>query len=486
MNILIVGNGFDLSHYLPTKYDHFMDVMSAIEGKNTGEKVPNLTIHTVHEWMDILDEMFLKNKNSNSFKFEMSFDELFSKIRDIKFIEKAKEYYFIDKINLSAKDVLKTQYKLELNCWYQYFKNHVKEVKTWIDFEQKIEEVLIVAARCIVDIENFHIIENLHQYFVKNKKDGLKIRNRDSKILNFFNAVKIEKYETLKPRPLLKDGSGEETIVINERENINPKFCYGGKIINGFSPELFLDFLYEQLEDFIEIFNLYLELVVNKLLLNCEVEIQSLDWGCPDKIYSFNYTNTYQRLHDAVNVEYLHGSCGEHQNIVLGVSDVKDEALKKLKAYGFTKYHQKLFKDTDYLFLDNYKNKISQDEKDIFTLKDEFKSENRAVYRDDLNRKINQKKNERKLNLNIAIWGHSLDLSDKDYIIDLFSLNDDMDRNVKVTVYYFDQNAKFALLNNLLAILGKDKVEQWMKNKWLVFNPNPEIKFNEMISEKTA
>ncbi|HAV3447557.1 TPA: hypothetical protein JIE24_001087, partial [Acinetobacter baumannii] len=24
MNILIVGNGFDLSHYLPTKYDHFM------------------------------------------------------------------------------------------------------------------------------------------------------------------------------------------------------------------------------------------------------------------------------------------------------------------------------------------------------------------------------------------------------------------------------------------------------------------------------
>ncbi len=27
--------------------------------------------------------------------------------------------------------------------------------------------------------------------------------------------------------------------------------------------------------------------------------------------------------------------------------------------------------------------------------------------------------------------------------------------NVKVTVYYFDQNAKFALLDNLLAILGE-------------------------------
>ncbi|MDC4682127.1 bacteriophage abortive infection AbiH family protein, partial [Acinetobacter baumannii] len=31
MNILIIGNGFDLSHFLPTKYDHFMAVMRSIE-----------------------------------------------------------------------------------------------------------------------------------------------------------------------------------------------------------------------------------------------------------------------------------------------------------------------------------------------------------------------------------------------------------------------------------------------------------------------
>ena len=67
------------------------------------------------------------------------------------------------------------------------------------------------------------------------------------------------------------------------------------------------------------------------------------------------------------------------------------------------------------------------------------------------------------------IWGHSLDVSDRDYIVDLFSLNDGMDRNVRVTIYYFDKNAKFMLLNNLIAILEKDKVEQWMKNKWLKF-----------------
>ena len=201
------------------------------------------------------------------------------------------------------------------------------------------------------------------------------------------------------------------------------------------------------------------------------IEINA-EWSYPDKIFSFNYTNTYQRLHDSVDVEYLHGSCGEYQNIVLGVSDLEDESLRKLKAFGFTKYHQKLFKDTDYLFLDNYKKivreNLSQLEKHTRTDYQNYQIEQRNLER--IN-KLGQ------FDLNFYIWGHSLDVSDQDYIIDLFSLNDDMNRNVRVTVYYFDKPAKFSLLNNLLAILDKDKVERWMKNKWLVFKPNPEIKF---------
>lgn len=58
MNILIVGNGFDLSHYLPTKYDHFMDVMGAIEEKDTGGKLNNLEVNSLEKWMQVLDEMF--------------------------------------------------------------------------------------------------------------------------------------------------------------------------------------------------------------------------------------------------------------------------------------------------------------------------------------------------------------------------------------------------------------------------------------------
>ena len=104
MNILIVGNGFDLSHYLPTKYDHFMDVMSAIE-----------------------------TSKSNS----MNFDELFSKFRENWFIAKTKEYYLIENIFLK-RSIDYYSKMLKENSWYQYFKSHVQEIKTWIDFEQKL------------------------------------------------------------------------------------------------------------------------------------------------------------------------------------------------------------------------------------------------------------------------------------------------------------------------------------------------------------
>ena len=154
MNILIVGNGFDLSHYLPTKYDHFMDVMGAIEVKDTGGLPKNLAEKSIDEWLNLLEKTFEKREDLASQPHDMAFDELFSKTRDSKFIEKTKEYYLTESVEVSAKDVLKIQYQLELNCWYQYFKNHVEEIKTWIDFEQKIEDVLVVVARCIVDLES--------------------------------------------------------------------------------------------------------------------------------------------------------------------------------------------------------------------------------------------------------------------------------------------------------------------------------------------
>ncbi len=77
MNILIVGNGFDLSHYLPTKYDHFMDVMRAIEEKNTGGLPRNLSERKIEEWLEELDQIFQKRNGIEQPSHHMNFDEFF-------------------------------------------------------------------------------------------------------------------------------------------------------------------------------------------------------------------------------------------------------------------------------------------------------------------------------------------------------------------------------------------------------------------------
>ncbi|QNH51516.1 hypothetical protein HWI77_01560 [Acinetobacter venetianus] len=471
MNILIVGNGFDLSHYLPTKYDHFMDVMKAIESKETGDKVSDLSVHTVSGWMSTIDKIFEKRKGLEQPNYDMDFNELFSQLRDEWFIEKIKEFYLTEQIELSYKEVLKLQYRLALNDWYQYFKNHVEEIKTWIDFEQKIEEVLATLANCIVEIERIKSPTKLFKYFQYNAKEqsDSRIIEKNFKILSFFNFIKSESYKYRLPLGSLTSSPSYEE---RNRDNLNPKFCHGANLENGFNPSGFLNYLYLQLEDFIEIFNLYLDLIVNEFQPKVQLTIDAQELIRPNIIYSFNYTNTYARFYNSVKMEYLHGSHGAAQNIVLGVSDLEHENLKKLKAYGFTKYHQKLLKNTNYSFLDKFKNKISIHKNTIEYFEKDF------GHLDPTSRKFarqNLMEVESKLNLNIYIWGHSLDVSDKDYIIDLFSLNDDIERNVKVTVYYFDKNAKFSLLNNLLAILGKDKVEVWMKRGWLKFKPNPNV-----------
>lgn len=151
MNILIVGNGFDLSHYLPTKYDHFMDVMAAIEKKDLGKPVQNVLNNPVNTLPDLMSKLLEIKLATDEKTYKMNFNSLFLECRDKKFIDKTKEIYDISSVELSIEKIVKFQCELKNNCWYQYFKDHVKEIETWIDFEQKIEEVVIIVAQFISD-----------------------------------------------------------------------------------------------------------------------------------------------------------------------------------------------------------------------------------------------------------------------------------------------------------------------------------------------
>lgn len=441
MNILIVGNGFDLSHYLPTKYDHFMVAMGAIEG-----------------W----DED----------KGEMGFDDLFGSLyeKENYFFKYTKAMYQTDDIKISVNQIKELKTNLKENVWYQYFSDHVKEIKTWIDFEKKIEEALVLIIYGLSIIEHKYSETGTIDYnaFISGNDKGYSFSQIKFNTLSclgmFIRNIHYGNYAANAMRKDIRLGNLCENFFVSKD---NPLY--------GFSNEKYFLFINKELEFFIGIFNFYLINIVDNLEILKQIDNKSLNQF--DKIYSFNYTHTYLRFYNLdADLDFLHGSCGEKQNIVLGVSDIKNDNLKDKNIYGFVKYHQKLLKNTQYIFLNEYieskKNifkKISRCE--LFLTGTSIES----IHGQYKEKELKNLERELILNINITIWGHSLDSSDESYIKEIFSFNDNIDQNFRVLIYYFDHQSKFNLLANLLYILGKDKVEKWMKNKWLRFEKNPNV-----------
>lgn len=88
---------------------------------------------------------FKKNNIDMEFKkFLVSYQKV-----NIIFFDKTKTLYDTNKIIIPHNDVKSIKDKLNKNSWYKYFHNHFTEIKTWIDFEQKIEEALVLVAKAI-------------------------------------------------------------------------------------------------------------------------------------------------------------------------------------------------------------------------------------------------------------------------------------------------------------------------------------------------
>ena len=117
MNILIIGNGFDLAHKLPTKYEHFLNFVNSFFRY---EKMQ-------YYWSNI--------ENDTYYTY---FVELFN----YKYIYDSKEYEY----KLSMR-IIENLNALRFNSWIKYFnlvcENRKIEGKdNWIDFESEISSVI--------------------------------------------------------------------------------------------------------------------------------------------------------------------------------------------------------------------------------------------------------------------------------------------------------------------------------------------------------
>lgn len=374
--ILILGNGFDLAHFLPTKYDHFMHAMRSVE--EYSQDTP------------------------------MTFQELYTDLMNNEkhFFENTTKLYKTEDVTLSLDKVKKLQDKLRKNGWFQYFKHYIDSgIDTWIDFENEMEVVLSAICYIISEIEKN--IEYLQFFSTDILFLSDKIFNRNIKRKYPFINNLLENFSITDKHSIHAD-----TKMVLDKAFVK---YYSGQPVDLCSSSL-LKYLEEELIDFIEIFSEYIafidQLEVKDTLKKPEVFEKDLD-----AIYSFNYSSTIERLYSHSNINFIHGQAGQNSNkkIVLGISGLQDQILIDNKAYGFVKYYQKLINNTDYQFL--------RSNSPVIELEKNMKSQNLTKYHP----------------IEIYIWGHSLDSSDSDYIHEIFSFNQEEKPSVRVIVYYYSK-----------------------------------------------
>lgn len=440
--ILILGNGFDLAHFLPTKYDHFITAMCAVEEASS-------------------DETLL---------FENIFSELLMN-KDF-FLGRAKEIYKTEDVSILIEDLANLKNKLSENGWFQYFKDYLDSgVDTWIDFENEIKNVLDVV--CFILDKNSDKNEIIDKRY---HKGHINLVSED--FFENFNTNKYYYINVLLKLGILRDVymyEDEENFIelnrseyddMNLQHNYDPRTGLGmispafeGLSLNddyvkrykgektGIHIYKVIKKMNDDLLSFIDIFSIYIELVEGLVPRN-DLKVPKV-LSDIDSIYSFNYSSTTSKLYDRKHRNFLHGKAGEG-NIVLGISELENELLIKEKAYGFVKYYQKLVNNTNYKFLSG--------NEDLKVLEK------------------NHQKGSNYWNVQpyeIYIWGHSLDSSDSDYIKEIFSFNKGGYTSIYLIVYYFP--SPHAQLANLISVMGKDIIEMWMKKGWLEFVEAPNI-----------
>ncbi len=364
MNILVIGNGFDLAHGLPTKYGDFLEFVKVIR-------------------------QVIKLKNGESLE-----DVKWERIND-----KIKEQIINSEINGKLNSFFGSKQCKELlndNIWVDYFLQcDMYQKENWIDFECEISNVIQSIDR------DMH--EGLSREF-KLEDEVQCISN------NFLNE---RYYHLQKTYQELRD------ILLNDLNRLTRAL------------ELYLC--------------AFISNIKNKEILP---DIKNIRF---DKILSFNYTDTYKKIYDSKELaeyDYIHGKSernhsSDTNNMVLGIDEYLsiDRRDKEMEFIAFKKYYQRIFKGTGCKYKEW-----------LFDMKEKSKtieSELRHQYPVQIpfEKFTNDTKNY------LYIFGHSLDITDKDIFRDLI-LND----NVYTTIFYYNKNDLSSKIANLVKVLGQDEL----------------------------
>ena len=212
--------------------------------------------------------------------------------------------------------------------------------------------------------------------------------------------------------------------------------------------------LENDLNALIRAFEIYLTEYVEKIKI--QKKSPDIDGLEIDFILSFNYTHIFSKLYDVSNLskqeaadpfDYIHGEVDinntiNSNNMVLGIDEYlpKDRKNKEIEFIAFKKFYQRIYKETGCKYKE-WSDIIKKNERE---LKEKYKKE----YPNQVPFKQCGDKRHR-----LYIFGHSLDVTDKDILRDLI-LND----NVYTTIFYHNKDVMGQQIANLVKVIGQDEL----------------------------
>jgi hypothetical protein len=378
VNILIIGNGFDLEHGLPTRYEDFLKFISSIKRK-------------IDDLSGFISYAFFQNSPNINKNLKKYMAETYCPNGEHPELEMMK--------NLISK-----------NVWVEYFiEKEEYDGKGWIDFESEISEVV----RCLDYMRKIRYKKELNNY-------DLKAYEIEKKIIQIIITLK-----NTEPIHMIEGNRFKIDL-----QNISDDDYY----------EYVIKQLLEDLNNLTKCLEIYLTYCIGQDDIKyLSPDIEKLDI---DKVLSFNYTDTYRKVYandnNKIEYDFIHGKVAEKEdfnlsveqnNMVLGIDEYLDSERRKneIEFIGFKKYFQRIYKETSC----KYKKWILE---------------------------MNESQSENEKN-NIYIFGHSLDITDKDILKELIE-----SENTVTTIFYYDKKVYYKQISNLVKVLEYDGLISRVQN----------------------
>lgn len=411
MNILVIGNGFDLAHGLPTKYTDFLEFVKVIRQVVKTENREKLTdVNWGNVNIQIKEQIINYNMYGN--KSILGQEKICNEL-------------------------------LNHNIWIDYFLQcHMYQRENWIDFENEISRVIQSVDNDMKENssdENSVIYKFTEPFLAEIFLDNHDLIEQERDMQAYEEIRKMEEQEET------KWNIGKKTEYLNRYkeehpiENLKEEITYKQVIAR----------LEDDLDKLIRALEIYLVEYVSRIGVPKKSEcVERLN---PNHVLSFNYSDTYERLfgkEKKIEYDYIHGKADinntiESNNMVLGIDEYLEpkRADKEISFIAFKKYYQRIYKGAGC----KYKDWLYEMKESAKYTEEKLKAEY-PIQIPFIKFSSNEKHN-------LFIFGHSLDVTDKDILSGLI-LND----NVYTKIFYLDKKDLKKKIANLVKVIGPDEL----------------------------